>query len=511
MVVVDPELCTGCRVCSRECPTGAIRIEDKLAVVGAGCVDCGLCARVCEQAAVQVAASATDGGRVQCDHCPVQCNVPDGFAGACRRYVNRGGLLELDRHLLVPAERGPRTTTVLEPLVTGVGAGTTSPCFTPAPYAVEETIDGIDVVTVVSEVPLSYSNLKVKVDTNVFVGEEGARIRRLGRPVGHVETEEYGSKMLAIGGVNTFHGRYGSTAARTIADICGGKQVALKIEEGARVEIRLGEPPKIDGVVPEKMRVGCGSATLGMFAPYLKDAADEAIVLDPHITGLLSEHLAGRALGLTWSGVVPVGTKSTIGRYFGTDGTGLGGTAVATAREAVAAIDMNIARPGMTILVTDTAGDTASLFRLGDDGELDEIDLTDAARRAVAVIRESSQASRVSALLMIGVGGSARAGVTKCPVKLNEAVHAGDVRLTVGGAPVFLLPGGGITAAVDVERIPAGAIGWVPTPCVLAPVEYTMTKDIFARVEGHLESLRTWRSVAAERAWKPARQSFGDD
>lgn len=498
MVIVEAERCTGCQLCSRECPTGAAHIEGRVAVIGEACVDCNLCVRVCEQEAIR-AAIAPDDERVTCDRCPVQCKILEGFAGACRRYVNVGGRLELDRVLLLSERPGPHSETMLEPVITGVGAGTTSPCFTPAPYIVEESIDGIDVVTVVSEVPLSYGSLKLKVDTNIFVGEEGARVKRDGRPIGHVETEQYGSKMLAVGGVNTFHGRYGSTAARTISDVCSGKKVTLKVEGGPRLELKLGDAPRIDGVVPEKMRVGCGSATLGMFAPYLRDVADEAIVLDPDITGLLSEHLAGRALGLEWSGIVPVGTKSTIGRYFGQAGTGLGGTNVTEARAAVASIDMRVARRGMTLFVTDTAGETAALFRLTAAGELEELELTDAARRAVAVIKGNAQQSRVSALLMAGVGGSARSGVTKFPIKLNEAVHSGDVRLTVGGAPVFLLPGGGITFVVDVEKVPSGAIGWVPTPGVLAPIEYTMTKETYARIEGHLESLRSRRSVTEER------------
>ena len=43
---------------------------------------------------------------------------------------------------------------------------------------------------------------------------------------------------------------------------------------------------------------------------------DEAIILDYHIIGLLSEHMAGRAVGMKYSGVVPYGRKSTAGRYF---------------------------------------------------------------------------------------------------------------------------------------------------------------------------------------------------
>jgi 6-hydroxynicotinate reductase len=496
MILVDPERCTGCRLCAQECPTSALRMEDRRAVLGEGCARCGLCVKLCPRKALSDVAA--DEARVTCSHCPVECEVLDGFTGACKRYRNTAGELVLDVPLLVPAEAGPRHAMVLDPLVTGVGAGTTSPCFAPAPYIVTDRFGDVDVVTVVSEVPFSYAGLKVKIDTNTFIGREGAPVRRDGRLVGRVTTEEYGSKMLALGGVNILHEKSGSTAARTMTQLCNRETVEIKIEGGARLSLRVGESPLVDGVVPERMRVGCGSATLAMFAPYLAAVADEAIVLDPDITGLLTEHLAGRALGLAPSGIVPIGTKSTIGRYFGTAGPGLGGTNVVDARDAVAAVDRSVARPGLTLFVTDTAGDTAFLFRLTEGGEFEELPLNEAAVRAVAVVRENAEESRVSALFIAGAGGSARSGVSRFPIKLNRAVHAGEVRLTVGGAETFLLPGGGLTFMVDVERLPLGAVGWIPTPAMLAPIEYTMTREIYERIEGHLAALRPRRLVLAE-------------
>lgn len=477
---------------------GAITLEQKLAVPGEACVHCRLCIRLCPQDAIGEPGQAGD-QCVRCSNCPVSCDIPLGFSGACRRYANEGGRLTHTRPLVVPAHYGPRRPLMLDPLITGVGAGTTAPCFAPAPHIVEDTVDGIDVVTVVSEVPFSYSGVKLKIDTNIFLGEEGARIRRDGRVVGRVETEEYGSKMLALGGVNTLHGASGSTAARTMADVCNYRRVQIKIEGGARLTVELGKPPLVDGVEPDLMRVGCGSATTAMFAPYLQAVADETIVLDSDITGLLSEHAAGRALGMAWSGVTPAGSRSTAGRYFGAGGSGIGGTNIANPVDAVAGLDPAAARPGMTLFITDTAGESSFLLRLRADGGWEDLDLTPEALKAMVMIRENAQPTRVSALLVAGAGGSARSGVTKFPIKLNEAVHDGRVRLTAGGADVFLYPGGGITFAVDVERLPRGAITWVPTPALVAPVEYTMTRETFARIEGHLEALRRRTDVLAER------------
>ena len=44
------------------------------------------------------------------------------------------------------------------------------------------------------------------------------------------------------------------------------------------------------------MRVGCGSATVGMFPKHWIDVVDEVVVVDDHITGVLSEHETGKSL-----------------------------------------------------------------------------------------------------------------------------------------------------------------------------------------------------------------------
>ena len=51
-----------------------------------------------------------------------------------------------------------------------------------------------------------------------------------------------------------------------------------------------------------------------------------------------------------------------------------------------------------------------------------------------------------------------RAGVTDNPVRLTRSVKDALTRVTSGGAPVYVWPGGGITFMVDVTRMPAGAL-----------------------------------------------------
>ncbi|RMG96274.1 MAG: 6-hydroxynicotinate reductase [Candidatus Dadabacteria bacterium] len=500
---VDPQRCTACGKCVTHCPLEAVVLRDRVATIQPECVDCGVCARVCPEGAVQAEPEPPD-GRVVCGSCPVGCRIAEGHTGACRRYVARNGELVRTTRLHtfddVRDVVGPDwEPAIREPLVTGIGAGTTYPDARPAPVIVRGTAEGVDVVTVVTEAPLSYSSVRVKVDTDVTLGAEGAPILAGGEPVGHVTTEEYGSKMLAVGGVNVLTGPHGFRAARVMTDLLNRRRVKLRVEGGSRLELQLGEAPVIDGVPVGRMRVGCGSATIGLFAPVLREAADEVIVLDSHLTGVLTEHPAGRYLGLRPSGVRLRFRPSTPGRYFGDHGPGWGGTTVTDPRDVFAPDGVEALKPGSTILVTETTGKNAALFRVVAPGKLVEIPLTPAARSAVNAVAETCEPSRVSVLYCGGTGGSARAGVTRHPIRLTRAVHEGKARLTVGGAPTFLLPGGGINFVVDAGRIASGAFTWVPTPALVAPVEYTMRLEDFEAIGGHTGAMRPLDEVVRER------------
>ncbi|MBI5444925.1 MAG: 4Fe-4S binding protein [Deltaproteobacteria bacterium] len=486
--------CTACGKCVANCPLEAVELVEKKARITGDCVECRVCLRVCPEGAVAAKPAVPD-GRARCGSCPIGCFVAEGKTGACQRYVNRGG--ELVRNVPLHTFEDVREVVgpdwepaIREPLITGLGAGTTYPDCKPAPVIVRGVSHGVDVVTVVTEAPLSYSSVKVKIDTDASLGEERAAVLAGGEPIGHLTTEEYGSKILSLGGANTLTGPHGFRAARVMTALANRKPVKLRIEGGSRLELRVGSAPVVDGVRMEKMRVGCGSATLGLFAPLLKEAADEVVVLDSHLTGLLTEHAAGRYLGTVPSGARLRFRQSTPGRYFGDHGRGWGGTSVEAPRDVFAPGGVRDVRPGSRILVTETTGQKAALFRVTEGGELEPVELTEAARQAVRTITETCQPSRVSALYCGGTGGSARAGVTRQPIKLTHAVHAAKARLTVGGAPTFLLPGGGINFMVDVERVLAGFFTWVPTPALVVPVEYTMRLSDYEEMGGHLEAVR---------------------
>ena len=176
---------------------------------------------------------------------------------------------------------------IQKPLITGIGSGTTYPDFRPSPFIVKGVRDGIDIVTVVTEAPLSYSGMKLKIDTDLYLGQESKKvyIRRKGkRHLGHLCTEEYGSKILSLGGVNILTSKDGLFAAKNLFEFLKGKIIKVEVEDGPTLELALGKAPKVNGQSEEKMRVGCGSAVSGLFAPYMEKAADEVIVLDGHIT-----------------------------------------------------------------------------------------------------------------------------------------------------------------------------------------------------------------------------------
>src|SRR5260370_15885314 len=165
--------------------------------------------------------------------------------------------------------------------------------------------------------------------------------------------------MLWLGGVRHLTGgsrREGTVTCETLLNLCDRKPVELTVDEGATVIVEAGKPPIVDGVREERMRVGCGSATIGMFAKQFHGHVDEVIVVDDHITGVLSEHQAGRFLDMEPAGIRLRGRRSTPGRYFhvAEPGTGWGGTDITDPLTIIERIDPKTARPGLRLLMVST-------------------------------------------------------------------------------------------------------------------------------------------------------------
>jgi len=497
---IDQEKCIACGLCTKNCPLSAIAVHGKKkppSIQEDLCVDCNVCTRVCPVDAVQTIAMEWE-KEARCDHCVIDCRIQQGKMGACQRYVNMDGHLVRRRPILIPSpvdfEEKRRTVALSRPLLTGVGAGTLYPNPNPAPYIVGDDVEGVDVVTAVTEAPLTFSGIKVKIDTDTFIGEETALIKRNGHVIGHVTTQEYGSVMLSIGGSNLMTSKHGFEVARTIVDIANRKSVELDIAKGSKIKIRVGEPPAIDGIVAEKMRPTCGGG-VGGIAPHFKGIVDEVIIPDANVTGLMSLHPGGQEAGFKFSGITPVGTPSTPGRFFGEKGDGWGGTKIKDPREAVARIDTNIARPGMRLLVLEPSCERMALFEVTSDGQLLEIPLTDAIQKAVQFLKEGCEDSLVSAVYIGGIGGGVRWSITRYPINLNRALAEGRVVLTAGGAPTYILPGGGITFFVDVSKMPPECFTWVPTPATVAPLEFTMERSTFEKIKGYVELVKPYREL----------------
>ena len=450
--------------------------------------------------------------KIRCDACPVMCYIADGNSGACDRYANHDGqIVRLDP--LTIFDRRLSAGDTVKPFlgagwdgglgsetdlfVTAIGAGTTYPDYKPAPFVVSRDIEGVDFVTVVTEAIFSYCGVKVKIDTDRHLGKEGAVVRCDGEAVGLVITSEYGSQMLSLGGVDHLTGgskKEGRVTCDTLMQLCNKQPVELTIDDGATVTVEAGKPPIVDGIVESRMRVGCGSATIGMFASQWKGLVDEVVVVDDHITGVVSEHQAGKVIDWQETGIRIKGRRSTPGRYFqvAEPGLGWGGTDIEDPLTILGDWDAKKgARPGLTLLMVSTTGEQSGYFTLDDDLVPQPVPLPDSLRPTVDLITENCEPAQCTVLFMGGAGGSLRAGATRNPVKLTRSVQKRHTTVSCGGVEAFVWPGGGITIMVDVLNLPDNAFGYVPTPALVAPLEFTVRRDDYVELGGHGDAVRS--------------------
>jgi 6-hydroxynicotinate reductase len=471
--------------------------------------------------------------KIECNACPVLCQISPGKTGACDRYANAAGvLIRVDPVVLlrrtlaqgdaalvpflarrVDSESAARAEAPAHPLaahdeifVTGIGSGTTYPDYKPAPFIVASQVAGVDMVTVVTEGIFSYCSLKLKIDTDRWLGPEQANVRCQGEVVGHVTTAEYGSQMLSLGGVHHLTGgskKEGRVACALMLAL-GNKQAAeLSIDGGAQLVVQAGQAPIVNGVEEQRMRVGCGSATVGIFAKQFAGQADEVVVVDDHITGVLTQHQAGRCLDMRPSGIRIRGRKSTPGRYFqvANPGTGWGGTDLADPLTIIEGWDAEEAWPGLRLLMVSTTGEHKAWFVLDDALVPQPQAMPAAIQTVVDRIGENCEPSLTTVLFLGGAGGSLRAGVTDNPVQLTRRIKQAMVNVTCGGAPAYVWPGGGITLMVDVMRMPDHSFGTVPTPAIVAPIEFSMTLDDYRALGGHMQHVRSLGDALARGAW----------
>ncbi|MBQ0804558.1 MULTISPECIES: 6-hydroxynicotinate reductase [unclassified Sulfitobacter] len=470
--------------------------------------------------------------KIRCDACPVMCFIAEGKSGACDRYANHAGeLVRLDP--LTVIQSGAKAVAFLDQgnnaqdwdgdviqggrdFVTAVGAGTTYPDYKPAPFIVSQEVEGVDMVTVVTEGIFSYCGVKVKIDTDRHIGDERAVVRVDGEAIGHVMTSEYGSKMLSLGGVEHLTGgskKEGRVTCDALLRLCNREAVEMTIDGGVHMIVEAGKAPVINGTPEKLMRVGCGSATIGMFAKQWHGHVDEVVVVDDHITGVLSEHEAGKGLDMTPSGIRINGRRSTPGRYFqvADPGTGWGGTDVEDPLTILRPADPKRAWPGLRLLMISTTGEQWAYFILDDDLVPQPAEITPELLVVAERIAENCEPSLCSVLFMGGAGGSLRAGVTENPVRLTRSVKESLTHVSCGGAEAYVWPGGGITVMVDVMDMPTNSFGYVPTPALVAPIEFTLRREDYGTLGGHMEHIQPVAEVVTRDVRRVAQLALQSD
>ena len=454
--------------------------------------------------------------KIRCEACPVMCFVAEGHLGACDRYANEGGkivrsnpLTVLDRRIAAGGEIRPFLKSDWDGslvndgdlFVSAVGAGTTYPDYKPAPFIISRDVDGADFVTVVTEAIYSYCGVKLKIDTDRHLGPEGAVVRAAGEVIGLVITSEYGSQMMSLGGVGHLTGgskAEGRVTCDALMRLCNKEAVELTIDGGVQIIVQAGQPPIIDGITELRMRVGCGSATIGMFASQWEGLVDEVVVVDDHITGVVSEHQAGKVLGWKDTGIRIKGRRSTPGRYFqvAEPGLGWGGTNVDDPLNILSDwLPKKGAVPGLRLLMVSTTGEHSGFYVLNDELVPKKQDMPAALQASVELIAENCEPALCNVLFAAGAGGSLRSGVTRNPVRLTRSVQGLKTNVTCGGAPAYVFPGGGITIMVDVMKMPDNSFGYVPTPALVAPLEFTLLREDYIALGGHDASVRELADV----------------
>ncbi|MBL8533545.1 MAG: 6-hydroxynicotinate reductase, partial [Betaproteobacteria bacterium] len=199
-------------------------------------------------------------------------------------------------------------------------------------------------------------------------------------------------------------------------------------------------------------------------------------------------------------GIQVRGRKSTPGRYFrvAEPGSGWGGTNIQEPLDIVESIDPKRAWPGLRMLMVSTTGEQSAWYVLDDRLVPQPAPMPDVIAQAVARIKENCEPALCTVLFMGGAGGSLRAGVTENPVRLTRSVKASLTRVTCGGAPVYVWPGGGITLMADVSKMPARSFGSVPTPALVVPIEFTLRLDHYRELGGHMDSVIPLETVLAQ-------------
>ena len=131
-----------------------------------------------------------------------------------------------------------------------------------------------------------------------------------------------------------------------------------------------------------------------------------------------------------------------------------------------------------------------------------------ALQKVVDRIGENCEPALCTVLFLGGAGGSLRAGVTDNPIALTRSIKELLTNVTAGGAPAYVWPGGGIMMMVDVMRMPDNAFGYVPTPAIVAPIEFIMKLADYRAMGGYMHRVRRIEDVLANEKFRLVEQDM---
>jgi hypothetical protein len=219
--------------------------------------------------------TAVPDDKIRCDACPVMCYIRPGAAGACDRCQSNGELVRVDPRVVLEqtVSHGGR----LVPFQAG-GVGTArwfasrtschgdrrrhdlSGLQAGAVHRLSE-IDGVDMVTVVTEGIFSYCGVKVKIGpTAISAGDRDGRAQARRSVTSRPANTARRCCRSAAFIISPRLQERGPRHLRRAMDLSNCRPVELTIDGGATVVVRAGYP-HVNGVAEERMRVGCGSAT----------------------------------------------------------------------------------------------------------------------------------------------------------------------------------------------------------------------------------------------------------
>jgi hypothetical protein len=505
-MLINEEKCNSCKVCISACTQGAIIDKDEKIEINTGvCANSEMCpaAMICPQQAIERAKKLPEAA--WCENCPVECQILPEKIGDCGRYTNREGEIVRIQPLMAYEEVTDYVgkdydPVITKPLLSGIGAGTNQ-IMPPAPFIVQEKVEGVDVVTCVTEAQLGFSGMKLKIDAEPPIGEEGSEVLYNNINVGRVEQEEYGSKMIALGGIKRFaREKDGWVAMKVVVDIANRKKVALKVQGGSALEVQVGKAPIIDGVKEERRRFVCGGGSAQLLNMFISGFTNETITFGRDIIGKAGPP---RGSDMVWRDLFPQSAlklkyENPLQQAFPSKGgSGWGGTEFENPLDVIESFDPQKMQPGYKIFFSTNNYERCAFYEFR-DGNFEQIEIPKELEETINTMRSYCEPAKVSAFYTGGLGGAARMSVVPSFdqwIKLNKAVNERRVHLTIGGAPVYIFSGGGINCYVDVSRVKPGSFYWTTGPGTVCPAEWTLKLEDYKEIGGDVNVVRPLQEV----------------